>query len=138
MCAKALYEKEANVNIVLDFVLNLTTITDLYPGHKPIDVMIDSRSKEKFDGIKANKDKHTLKFDVFNTFPLLHKEFETLVFSWNPSIHHLKDLILFTTADQLQIHKSILSEPIRSTADQLDIHERVRIISKRNKFVDKV
>ena len=49
MCAKALYEKEANVNIVLDFVLNLTTITDLYPGHKPIDVMIDSRSKEKFD-----------------------------------------------------------------------------------------
>ena len=64
-------DKEAKVNIVLDFVLNLVTLTDLYPGLKPMNLMIDSRTKEQFDKIKANKDSRTLKLDIFNTSPLI-------------------------------------------------------------------
>ena len=64
-------DKEAKVNIVLDFVLNLVTLTDLYPGRKPMNLMIDSRTKEQFDKIKANKDSRTLKLDIFNTSPLI-------------------------------------------------------------------
>ena len=37
------------MNIVLDFVLNLTTTTMLYLGHKPTNVMIESRTKKQFD-----------------------------------------------------------------------------------------
>ena len=59
------------MNIVLDFLLNLTTTTMLYLGHKPTNVMIESRTKEQFDKIKANKDNCTLKFDIFNTLPLV-------------------------------------------------------------------
>ena len=45
MCERALQDKDAKVNIVLDFLLNLTTLTTLYLGHKPTNVMIDSRTK---------------------------------------------------------------------------------------------
>ena len=71
MCARALQEKEAKVNIVLDFLLNLSTLTVLYAGHQPTGAMIDSRTKAQFDKIKANKDNKTLKLDIFNTLPLV-------------------------------------------------------------------
>ena len=67
MCERALQDKEAKVNIVLDFLQNLTTLTALYLGHKPINVMIDSRTKVQFDKIKANKGNRTLKFHIFNS-----------------------------------------------------------------------
>ena len=71
MCERALQEKEASVNIILDFVLSLTNITLLFPGHKPINVMVDSRTKEQFDKIKSKRDKPTLKFDIANRLPIL-------------------------------------------------------------------
>ena len=71
MCERALQEKDAKVNIIIDFILNLTTYTELYPGHKPTNLMIDSRKKEQFDRIKANKDSLTLKLEIFRTQPML-------------------------------------------------------------------
>ena len=71
MCEMALQMKEANVNILRDFVLELTTLTPLYPGHKPTPKMIDIRTKKHFENIKANKDKKTLKFDIYSTQPKL-------------------------------------------------------------------
>ena len=44
MCEKALQQKDAYVNILLDFLLNLTTLTPLFFGHKPTSAMIDSRT----------------------------------------------------------------------------------------------
>ena len=52
--------KDANVNIVKNFLLELTALTPLYDGHKPTGMMIDIRTKKHFDNIKANKDKNTL------------------------------------------------------------------------------
>ena len=49
------------MNKTLDFVKDKFPITLLYPGHKPISVMIDIRNKKEFDKIKANKDVKTLK-----------------------------------------------------------------------------
>ena len=65
MCESALQWKDSNVNIVLDFMLNLTTLTPLYIGHKPTGLMIDNRTKKQFENIKANKHQNTFKLDVF-------------------------------------------------------------------------
>ena len=59
MCERALQQKNAKVNIISDFLLDKTYLTPLYPGHKPIPVMIDSRSSKDFAKIKANLDTHT-------------------------------------------------------------------------------
>ena len=59
------------MNIILDFVLDLTLPTPLFLGHKPTSVMIDTRSLKKFEKIKANKDRKTLKFDIYSTLPML-------------------------------------------------------------------
>ena len=44
MCDRALQHKNTYVNILLDFMLNLTTLTPLFSGHKPTTAMIDSRT----------------------------------------------------------------------------------------------
>ena len=71
MCEKALLHKHAHVNILLDFILKMTTLTPLYSGHKPTKAMIDSRTPKIFENIKANKDKNTLKLDIYSTQPML-------------------------------------------------------------------
>ena len=86
----------------------LTTLNPLFPGHKPTNVMIDSRSPEKFRRIKANIDSNTFKFDIFNTLPLLQMRVPTSISSWIPSIHLIHNIILFATADQLTIQKNLL------------------------------
>ena len=71
MCEKALQLKDVYVNVLVDFMLNLTTLTPLFSGHKPTTAMIDSRTLQQFENIKANKDKSTLKLDIFSTLPML-------------------------------------------------------------------
>ena len=44
MCQRALMNKDAHVSILIDFLLDLTTLTPLYLGHKPTTAMIDSRT----------------------------------------------------------------------------------------------
>ena len=41
-------------------MLDKNPTTCLYPGHKPLSVMIDDRSVASFKKITANKDKPTL------------------------------------------------------------------------------
>ena len=71
MCEKALQHKDAYVNILVDFMLNLTTLTPLFSGHKPSTAMIDSRTLQQFENIKANKHGNTLKLDIYQTMPML-------------------------------------------------------------------
>ena len=44
MCERALMHKDARCNILVEFLLDLTTLTPLYIGHKPTTAMIDSRT----------------------------------------------------------------------------------------------
>ena len=44
MCEMALQMKEANVNILQDFLLELTALNPLYDGHKATTKMIDIRT----------------------------------------------------------------------------------------------
>ena len=67
MCEKALNYKYANVNLILDFVLDISILTPLYLGHKPTSVMIDTRSSSQFERIRANKDSLTFSLNVFKT-----------------------------------------------------------------------
>ena len=71
MAGRALQQVDANVNILLDFLNDLTIIHPLYLGQKPTTAMIDKRTAQKFAYIKANKDKKTLKFDIYSTLPML-------------------------------------------------------------------
>ena len=66
MCAQALQHKEAYVNIILDFMLDFTTLTPLFHGQKHCTAMIDTRTLKNFENIKANKDKNTFKFDIYS------------------------------------------------------------------------
>ena len=59
------------VNILVEFMLDMTTLIPLYIGHKPTTAMIDSRTLQQFDNIKANKDRNTLKLDIYSTMPML-------------------------------------------------------------------
>ena len=67
MCEKALHYKDANVNILPDFVTNLTALNPLFLGHKHTSVMIDTRSLNQFDKIKANKDSFTFSLNIYKT-----------------------------------------------------------------------
>ena len=58
--------------------------------------------------------------------------------SWVPSVHLIKNIVLFATADYLTIQKDVLVEPVSSTNDQYDVQKRVKINSRRNKFDGKV
>ena len=73
MIKRALNQKDAKVNKSLDFIIDKFKLRPLYPGHKPLSVMIDSRSKWLFDKIKANKDKSTLLVDIYETLPVLER-----------------------------------------------------------------
>ena len=86
----------------------LTTLNPLFLGHRPTNVMIDSRSPEKLRRIKANIDSNTFKFDIYNTLPLQQMRVPTSISSWIPSIHLIHNIILFATADQLTIQKNQL------------------------------
>ena len=48
MCERALQHKDAYVNILVDFILGLATLTPLFSGHKPTTAMIDSRTLQQF------------------------------------------------------------------------------------------
>ena len=68
MCEAALQHKDANVNIILDFVHDMTSLTPLFLGHTPTsNLMIDPRSSLKFEKIKANKDSLTFNFSIHKT-----------------------------------------------------------------------
>ena len=78
------------MNKTLDFVKDKFPITLLYPGHKPISVMIDIRNRKEFDKIKANKDVKTLKVETYKTLPVLLRQVETQINSWVPSVHRIR------------------------------------------------
>ena len=44
LCEKALQHKDAYVNILADFMLDLKTLNPLFSGHKPTTAMIDTRT----------------------------------------------------------------------------------------------
>ena len=56
MSERALQQKDANVNKSFEFLVGKTEHTTLFPGHKPISVMIESRSRKQFAKIKDNRD----------------------------------------------------------------------------------
>ena len=47
-------------------------------------------------------------------------------------------MILFASADRLEMNKDVLIDPIAKTADQNDIYKQVNINSKKNKFTNKI
>ena len=55
------------MNMIPDFVLDLTELTPLYAGHMPNSAMIDIRSPEQFSKIKANKDSLTFSLNIYKT-----------------------------------------------------------------------
>ena len=68
MCEAALLHKHANVNLVLDFVHDMTSLIPLFLGHKPKSkLMIDPRSRLQFEKIKANKDSLTFNLNIHKT-----------------------------------------------------------------------
>ena len=71
MYERAMQQSDANVNKSLDFLLDKCALTLLFPGHDPLSVMIDSRSAKQFATILDNKDRVTLSFAIFKTFPVL-------------------------------------------------------------------
>ena len=50
---------------------DMNPTTCLYPGHKPLSVMLDERDNASFEKVKANKDRPTLKVEIFKTFPVI-------------------------------------------------------------------
>ena len=80
-------------------MLDKCSLTSLFPGHDPLSVMIDSRSKKNFAKILANKEQVTLNLEIFKTFPVLERQILTSVSSWIPSLHKLGEKILFAISD---------------------------------------
>ena len=54
-----------------------TGLTYLFPGHKPTSVMVDSRSKQDIADVRANKDKDSLKLEIFTDPPVFVKKIAT-------------------------------------------------------------
>ena len=150
MCERALQHKDANVNILLDFVTDLTSLTPLFLGHKPTSVMTDSRSPEQFDKIKANKDSLTFSLNIYKTTPMLQLQITTSISSWVPCVHLINNIILFATADELLIHKDITYGKLKKDSDKVTeegefvslmlsaakppFRTRLTIIARRNGF----
>ena len=61
------------MNKSFEFLMGKTTHTTLFPGHKPISVMIEGRSRKKFAKIKNNRDVLALTVEIFKTFPVLER-----------------------------------------------------------------
>ena len=74
MNERALQQKDAYVNKSFEFLIGKTAHTTLFPGHRPISVMIDSRSSKKFAKIKDNRDVSALTVEIFKTFPVLERQ----------------------------------------------------------------
>ena len=119
MCERALQHKDAHVNILLDFILSLTTLTPLFCGHKPTTAMIDSRTPQQFENIKANKDRNTLKLDIYQTMPNLQMRYTTSISDWVPSVHLIKNVVLFASADELLIHKDTTYGKLKKATDKV-------------------
>ena len=73
MSDRALQQRDARVYKSLDFVSDKTPLVSLFDGHKPSSVMVDSRDELLFEKIVANKDRSTLNFEIFETFPVLER-----------------------------------------------------------------
>ena len=70
--------------------------------------MIDTRSPEKLEKLKANKDSLTFKLEINKTLPMLQMQILTSINTWAPSVHLLQNkTILLAIADELRIHKDI-------------------------------
>ena len=65
--------------------------------------MIDARSDDQFAKIKANRDRTTLKIEIFDNFPVLERQVQTQINTWIASVHKLGSWILFGTADEMSI-----------------------------------
>ena len=66
-------QSDAKVNKSVDFVVDKCALSSLFDGHKPVNVMIDTRTKKQFEAIVANKDQMTLEFSIFKTHPVLER-----------------------------------------------------------------
>ena len=119
MCEKAMQHKDANVNILVDFLLDLTPLTPLFYSHKPTTAMIDYRSARKFENIKANKDKNTLKLDIFSSLPMLQMRQLSSIGDWAPSVHLINNTVLFATADELLIYKDTTYGKLKKASDKV-------------------
>jgi hypothetical protein len=67
--------------------------------------MVDSRSNSKFARIKANRDQPTLNLKIYQTFPTQLRQKKTQISAWAVSVHKIKNLFLFATADDLQVSR---------------------------------
>ena len=63
--------------MTVDFLTDKTGLTYLFHGHKPTSVMVDSRSTQDIEDVKANKDRDSLKIDVFTDPPIFLKKIAT-------------------------------------------------------------
>ena len=73
MYERAMQQSDAKVNKSVDFVVDKCPPTSLFDGHKPVNVMIDTRTKKQFAATVANKDQLTLKLTIFKTHPALER-----------------------------------------------------------------
>ena len=74
MCKRALQNKNMNVNIIHDFLLEMTSITPLFPSQKPKFIMLDNCTKNQFSSIKKNYDSYELNFQIFPRLPNLQMQ----------------------------------------------------------------
>ena len=81
--------------------------------------MIDSRTLQQFENIKANKDRNTYKLDIHQTMPMLQMRYTTSISDWVPSVHLINKTVLFATSDELIIHKDITYGKLKKTTDKV-------------------
>ena len=135
MCKRALQYKDAKVNILLDFMLNLTTLTPLFSGQRHTTAMLDSRTPQQLENIKANKDKNTFKLDIYSTMPMLQMRYLTTISDWSPSVHLIGKTVLFAAADQLLIRKDITYGKLKKASDKVIVEgEFVSIMLSAAKY----
>ena len=77
ICEKAMQQKDANVHRVDDFFLGLSSLTPLFLGQKPDNVMIERRDEDMFSKLKSNFNNPSLVFRIFNERPKVQEQIYT-------------------------------------------------------------
>ena len=98
--------------------------------------MIDTRSPEKLEKLKANKDSLTFKLEINKTLPMLQMQILTSINTWAPSVHLLQNkTILLAIADELRIHKDITYGKLKRASDKvIEDGEFVSLLLSSAKF----
>ena len=69
---------------------------------KTLDFMLDRRLKNSYGRYKDSK-LNTLRAEFFEKKPMFVRQIVSDIRFWNPSVHHIRDKILFASADDVNI-----------------------------------